>query len=86
MESEPDFRTIGDFRNPGAPGHRAAFRPLFVKVLRLAGAMGLVKLGPGAPGSTDGTKMKANASRHKAMSYGYMTKDITRLEAEIEQL
>ena len=36
--------------------------------------------------STDGTKMGANASRHKAMSYGYMNKEIQRLEAEIEQL
>jgi Transposase DDE domain len=36
--------------------------------------------------STDGTKMRANASRHKAMSYGYMTKEIARLEAEIERL
>jgi len=75
----PDFRTIGDFRKI----HGAAFRPLFVDVLRLAGEMGLVALGNL---STDGTKMKANASRHKAMSYGCMTKDIARLEAEIEQL
>ena len=75
----PDFRTISDFRKI----HLAAFKPLFVEVLRLAGEMGLVKLGNL---STDGTKMKANASRHKAMSYGYMTKDIERLEAEIEQL
>jgi transposase len=75
----PDFRTISDFRKI----HLAAFRPLFLEVLRLAGEMGLVKLGNL---STDGTKMKANASRHKAMSYGYMKKDITRLEAEIEQL
>jgi hypothetical protein len=45
--------------------------------------MGLVKLGNL---STDGTKIGANASRHKAMSYGYMKKDIARLEAEIDQL
>ena len=45
--------------------------------------MGMVKLGNL---STDGTKMGANASRHKAMSYGYMNKEIQRLEAEIEQL
>jgi transposase len=75
----PDFRTISDFRKI----HRVAFRPLFLEVLRLAGEMGLVKLGNL---STDGTKMGANASRHKAMSYGYMNKEITRLEAEIEQL
>ena len=52
-------------------------------MLRLAGEMGMVKLGNL---STDGTKMKANASRHKAMSYGHMKKKIERLEAEIEQL
>jgi transposase len=75
----PDFRTISDFRKI----HRAAFRPLFLEVLRLAGAMGMVKLGNLA---TDGTKMGANASRHKAMSYGYMTKEIERLEGEIERL
>lgn len=78
-DAPPDFRTISDFRKI----HGVAFRPLFRDVLRLAGEMGLVKLGNLA---TDGTKMKANASRHKAMSYGYMTKDIPRLEAEIEQL
>ena len=78
-DTPPDFRTISDFRKI----HRAAFKPLFIEVLRLAGEMGLVKLGNL---STDGTKMKANASRHKAMSYGYMAKDIARLEAEIEQL
>ena len=75
----PDFRTISDFRKI----HRAAFRPLFLEVLRVAGEMGMVQLGNL---STDGTKMGANASRHKAMSYGYMNKELERLEAEIEQL
>jgi transposase len=75
----PDFRTMSDFRKI----HLEAFRPLFLEVLRLAGEMGMVKLGNL---STDGTKMGANASRHKAMSYGYMTKEIERLKAEIEQL
>src|SRR5476651_2279794 len=75
----PDFRTISDFRKI----HQAAFRPLFLEVLRLAGEIGMVKLGNL---STDGTKIGANASRHKAMSYGYMKKDIARLEAEIDQL
>jgi transposase len=75
----PDFRTISDFRKI----HLAAFRPLFLEVLRLAGEMGMVKLGNL---STDGTKLGANASRHKAMSYGYMNKEIERLEGEIEQL
>lgn len=75
----PDFRTISDFRKI----HLAAFRPLFLEVLRLAGEMGMVKLGNL---STDGTKMGANASRHKAMSYGYMNKEIERPAAEIDQL
>jgi transposase len=78
-EDPPDFRTISDFRKI----HQAAFRPLFLEVLRLAGEMGMVKLGNL---STDGKKMGANASRHKAMSYGYMNKDIERLQGEIEQL
>ncbi len=78
-DAPPDFRTISDFRKI----HQAVFRPLFLEVLRLAGEMGMVKLGNV---STDGTKMGANASRHKAMSYAYMNKDIERLEAEIEQL
>jgi transposase len=78
-DDAPDFRTISDFRKI----HLAAFKPLFLEVLRLAGEMGMVKLGNL---STDGTKIGANASRHKAMSYGYMKKDIERLEAEIDQL
>ena len=75
----PDFRTISDFRKI----HLAAFRPFFLEVLRLAGEMGMVKLGNL---STDGTKMGANASRHKAMSSGSMAKEIERLKGEIEQL
>jgi transposase len=75
----PDFRTISDFRKI----HLAAFRLLFLEVLRLAGEMGMVKLGNL---STDGTKMRANASRHKAMSYGYMNKELERLKSEIDQL
>jgi transposase len=78
-DDPPDFRTISDFRKI----HTAAFRPLFLEVLRVAGEMGMVKLGNL---STDGTKMGANASRHKAMSYGYMSKEIERLEGEIERL
>jgi transposase len=75
----PDFRTISDFRKI----HLAALKPLFLEVLRIAGELGMVKLGNW---STDGTKMGANASRHKAMSYGYMDKEIERLKAEIEQM
>ena len=75
----PDFRTISDFRK----NHQAAMKPLFLEVLRVAGELGMVQLGNL---STDGTKIEANASRHKAMSYGYMTKDLERLQAEIDQL
>jgi transposase len=75
----PDFRTISDFRKI----HLAALEKLFMEVLRLAGELGMVKLGNL---STDGTKMGANASRHKAMSYAYMGKEVARLQAEIKEL
>lgn len=75
----PDFRTISDFRKQ----HIEAFEALFVEVLRLAGELGMVKLGNLA---LDGSKFNANASRHKAMSYGYMTKEVERLETEINEL
>jgi transposase len=78
-DAPPDFRTVSDFRK----SHQAAFRPLFLDVLRRAGEMGMVKLGNL---STDGTKRGANASRHKAMSYGYLNQEIARLQAEIDQL
>src|SRR5277367_4689228 len=78
-DDRPDFRTISDFRKI----HLAAIKSLFIEVLRVAGELGMVKLGNL---STDGTKMRANASRHKAMSYGYMNKEINRLETEIDQL
>jgi transposase len=75
----PDFRTISDFRKL----HLEAFRDIFGQVLRVAGEAGLVKLGNVA---TDGTKMQGNASRHKAMSYGYMRKEADRLREDIEAL
>jgi transposase len=75
----PDFRTINNFRS----NHLTAMKPLFLEVLRVAGSLGMVRLGNL---STDGSKFEANASRHKAMSYGYMLKDLKRLEQEIEQL
>lgn len=75
----PDFRTISDFRKL----HLAAFCDVFVQVLRIAGESGLVKLGNV---STDGTKLQGNASRHKAMSYGYMQKEVERLREDIEAL
>src|SRR5467141_5427706 len=78
-EERPDFRTISDFRKD----HLETFMELFVQVLRLAKEAGLVKLGNV---STDGTKIQGNASRHKAMSYGYMKKEVERLREEIEAL
>jgi hypothetical protein len=52
-----------------------------VQVRRIGGEAGLVKLGNV---STDGTKVQGNASRHKAMSYGHMKKEVVRLRAEID--
>jgi transposase len=75
----PDFRTISDFRKL----HLEAFKDVFVQVVRLAAETGLVKLGNV---STDGTKIQGNASRHKAMSYGYMKKEVERLREDIEAL
>lgn len=78
-DDRPDFRTISDFRKL----HLAAFADVFTQVLRLARAAGLVQLGTL---TTDGTKVVGNASRHKAMSYAYMTKEVARLRAEIDAL
>jgi len=75
----PDFRTISDFRKD----HLKALAALFVQVLRLCQKAGLVKLGHV---SLDGTKMKANASKHKAMSYKRMKEEEARLEAEVQDL
>jgi transposase len=63
--------------------HLAALAELFLQVLRLCEKAGLVKLGHVA---LDGTKIKANASKHKAMSYGRMKKQEARLEAEVKAL
>src|SRR5512140_209075 len=75
----PDFRTLSLFRK----NHLDAFADVFVQVLRLAQAAGLVRLGTIA---VDGTKVQGNASRHKAMSYGYMTQEVGRLRAEMDAL
>jgi transposase len=75
----PDFRTISDFRKL----HLKELKRLFVQVLRLCQEAGLVRLGHIA---LDGTKIKANASRHKAMSYGRILKEEKRLAEEIKQL
>jgi transposase len=72
----PDFRTISDFRKR----HLAALGGLFTQVLQLCAQAGLVKLGHVA---LDGTKIKANASKHKAMSYGRMQQAEVVLAAEV---
>lgn len=74
----PNFRTIADFRKE----HLAALDGLFLQVLKLCQKAGMVKLGHVA---LDGTKMKANASKHKAMSYDRMKKDEARLAAEVKE-
>lgn len=78
-DQHPDHATIADFRRR----HLAALGGLFVQVLELCRRAGLVKLGRVA---LDGTKMKANASRHKAMSYGRMEGELARLEREVQGL
>ena len=75
----PDFRTISDFRKE----HLAALADLFGQVLSLSQRAGLVKLGHVA---LDGTKVRANASKHKAVSYGRMKERETQLEAEVAEL
>ena len=75
----PDFRTISDFRKDNLD----ALSGLFVQVLALCQRAGLVKLGHV---SLDGTKVKANASKHKAMSYGRMKEREAQLAAEVAEL
>ena len=75
----PDFRTISDFRKI----HLKALSGLFAQALKLCREAGLVKLGHVA---LDGTKIKANASRHKAMSYGRMGEEEERLRGEIAEM
>ncbi len=78
-DDRPDFRTISDFRKE----HLELLAALFVQVLKLAAQAGMVRLGNLA---FDGSKFTGQASRHKAMSYGYMLKEEERLKAEIEAL
>ncbi len=75
---QPDFRTISDFRKR----HLKALSQIFVQVLRLCRKAGLVKLGHVA---LDGTKIQANASRHKAMSYERMQQAEPELAAQVEE-
>ena len=75
----PNWRTISDFRKL----HIKELSALFVQILQLCQAAGLVKLGHIA---LDSTKVKASASRHKAMSYGRIKQEEKRLKEEIDQL
>lgn len=75
----PSHRTICDFRLR----HLSELKELFVQVVQLARELGLVKLGTIA---LDGTKVKANASKHKAMSYGRMKEQEQQLKHQIEVL
>jgi transposase len=75
----PDHDTIANFRKR----HLQSLAKLFVNVLQLCQKAGLVKLGHV---SLDGTKVRANASRHKAMSYGRMDAKITELENQVQQM
>src|SRR5260221_4193182 len=78
-EDVPDFRTISDFRKI----HLARLEALFVEVLKLCALAGLAKVGTIA---LDGTKVKANASRHKAMSYYRMKSEEIRLKEGLAKL
>jgi len=75
----PDHDTIAEFRHR----HRAAFQEIFKQVLQLCEQAGMVRLGEVA---LDGTKVKANASKHKAMSYQYILKREKELAEQVDQL
>ncbi len=77
--NQPDFRTIADFRKI----HLAALTGLFEQVLRLALEAGAMQIGRVA---LDGSKVKANASKHKAMSYGRMREKARQLRDEVHHL
>jgi len=76
---QPDHTRISEFRRI----HLNALAELFAQVLAVAKKAGLVKLGNVA---LDGTKLKANASKHKAMSYERMQKDAVRLRQKVQEL
>jgi transposase len=78
-DQHPDHQSIARFRRL----HLPAFGRLFKQILKLAQQAGLVKLGVVA---LDGTKIRANASKHKAMSYERMTDTEKRLEKEIAEI
>jgi len=75
----PDFRTIADFRKT----HLAALKGFFEQVLHLARDLGTLRVGRVA---VDGSKIKANASKHKAMSYGRMKEKRKQLRDEVNAL
>jgi transposase len=77
--NEPDFRTISDFRKI----HLESLQGMFEQVLAMALECGSIKLGRV---SLDGTKLKANASKHKAMSYGRMLEKQQQLKEEVKKL
>ena len=78
-ENFPQHRTICEFRRR----HLEDFERMFVEVVRVAREMGVVRFGTL---SVDGTKVRANASKRKAMSYGRMLKEEARLKEEIQRL
>src|SRR6202023_1799831 len=78
-DNHPNFRTISDFRKI----HLPTLAGLFEQVLKIAMEAGAIKVGKIA---LDGTKMKANASKHKAMSYDRMEEKEKQLKAEVKQL
>jgi transposase len=77
--NEPDFRTISDFRKL----HLEGLQGLFDQVLQIALQAGTMKLGRVV---LDGSKVKANASKHKAMSYGRMQEEEKRLKEEVKRI
>jgi hypothetical protein len=77
--AHPGHKAIGEFRRR----HLEAFHGLFLDILLLCQEAGLVKLGRVA---LDGTKVKADASKHKAMSYGRMDEREAALEAEVTRI
>jgi len=78
-DQHPDHDTLAAFRQQ----HLQSLAGLFVQALQLCQKAGLVKLGHVA---IDGSKLQANASKHKAMSYGRMSEAEQKLEAEVEEL
>jgi transposase len=78
-DNQPNFRTISDFRKI----HLKTLEGLFEQVLKIALEAGAMKVGRVA---LDGTKVKANASKHKAMSYDRMQEKEKQLKAEVKRL